>query len=108
MPKSSLLVSIPTIAVAALALSWLIPPRGLEAAAESRADFSVTKQLFDPELFGDGRSRFFGGADQAAVEGRSAGRNAEPAAIPTQIRQAPAAPQCEPSPAARRFEPQYG
>jgi hypothetical protein len=108
MPKTGVLVSIPTLAVAALALCWIAPPRGLEAAAETRTDFSVSKQLFDPEALGSVRTKFTGSESrptQAAVEGRSVGRSVEPA---TQMRQAPAAPQCEPSAGARRFEPQYG
>ena len=112
MPKNGLLITVPTLAAAACALCWLVPQRAFEASAETRVDFSVSKQLFDPEAFGDVRSKFSGGdftPSQATIEGRSVGRAAEPTQIPLQIKgPSPADSQCEPRPSARKFEPQYG
>jgi hypothetical protein len=108
MPKNPVVASVAAIAAAACALCWLVPLPPFEASAGTRAEYyPVSKQLFDPEVFGNVRSSFSVGVSKPSVEGRSVGRTTEPMRIPAEIK-APAEPQCEPRPSARKNEPQFG
>jgi hypothetical protein len=113
MPKYPFAISIPVLAASAFALCWLTPLPAFEASAElSTENYSVSKQLFDPDVFGNVRSSFsrsVSTSDQPIVERRSMGRTTESMKIPAQIKEAvPAESQCEPKSSTRKNEPQFG
>ena len=78
MPKYPFVISIPVLAASAFALCWLTPLPAFEASAEPGTEnYSVSKQLFDPDVFGNVRSSFsrsVSTSDQPIVERRSIGR----------------------------------
>ena len=113
MPKYPFAISIPVLAASAFALCWLTPLPAFEASAElSTENYSVSKQLFDPDVFGNVRSSFsrsVSTSDQPIVERRSMGRTTESMKIPAQIKEAvPTESQCEPKSSTRKNEPQFG
>ena len=113
MPKYPFAISIPVLAASAFALCWLTPLPAFEASAEPGTEnYSVSKQLFDPDVFGNVRSSFsrsVSTSDQPIVERRSIGRTTELMKIPAQIKEAvPAESQCEPKSSNRKNEPQFG
>ena len=149
MRGKALILSLPSIVVAAGGLCWLAPLQGLEAFAEAPAGYpsasaqvfdatpmggvlhtisrahtsantgkhqDVKAQIFDPEVFGSVRSKFSNPAEtlsdldasRSTIEGRSVGTSDKAAPVRTREISPGPARQCEPGPAAAKFELQYG
>jgi len=93
----------------------LFSPAASRPAAE--AALSVKAQIFDPDVFGDTRSKFSGtrsvansDESQSTIEGRSVGTPLQAVPVAAPVREmSPGQPrECEPRPSARKAEPQFG